>query len=209
MSWWKHYSKDRNGTRNDYEWKGASVLFRQRVSLFLSTRGVSRVHGPHSFRGAKPPKGSFFSLSLSRCRSRPVITKKGKPSSRDVNQAEWPLTMARAPIWSRNTEISPSIVAHVTDPDFSIIGVLAKYRYAEGRRSLHIWLAHSDLRSNLLRPPNYQPWSEIVWGIDGSFVIPELGPGICIYIYIYISFDVAQFCKLTITWNLVEVMDDS
>lgn len=86
--------------------------FRQRVSLFLST--ASRVHGPHSFQAQSHPKAHS---SLCPQMQKPAGDhQKGKPSSRDVNQAEWPLAMARAPIWSRNTALprSPSIVPYVT-----------------------------------------------------------------------------------------------
>lgn len=168
--------------------------FRQRVSLFLST--ASRVHGPHSFQAQSHPKAHS---SLCPQMQKPAGDhQKGKPSSRDVNQAEWPLAMARAPIWSRNTALprSPSIVPYVTDPDFSIIGVLAKYRHAEGQ-SLHIWLAHGFTLEFLTS----SKLSALIGNCMGNrrlFHYPELGPGICIYIYTYLS-TLRNFCKLTIT----------
>lgn len=129
--------------------------FRQRVSLFLST--ASRVHGPHSFQAQSHPKAHS---SLCPQMQKPAGDhQKGKPSSRDVNQAEWPLAMARAPIWSRNTALprSPSYCSIRNTPTPISLLSASWLNIATPKDNRCIFGSPTDLHSNFLRPPNYRP----------------------------------------------------
>lgn len=100
--------------------------------------------------------------------------------------------MARAPICSRNTPLGVLQVlfdALHHDPDFSIIGVLAKYRDIEGR-VLHIWLATDALE--FLTSPTRSALIENRMGINAiilNLAVKYFSPG------------VAQFRKLIVTRN--------
>ena len=116
--------------------KKASVLSDGSVqrTRFLS---VSRRSQPGIHPAAqRRPKGSFFSLFLSLC-GRSVITKKGnlvvgcKSGRMAVSYDTCSNLVAKHALHRVLPSIVPHIVTH-TDPDFSIIDVLAKYR-VQGR----------------------------------------------------------------------------